>query len=92
MTHLTLFREAVDLLESRAGDPTLEDAIVLFCVHVEGLLVNRRIFVYLVNGGLHDRAVRVRRCAHVRGKGVVEEPILRRAVLRRRRCRWCPAG
>lgn len=39
-THLSLPGETVDLLEACPGDPTLEDAEVLFGVDIERLLVD----------------------------------------------------
>lgn len=87
MTHFALFMKAMDLLQPGSCDAALEDAIVLFRVHVQWLLVNRRVLVDLVDGGLGRGAVRLRRCtrAHGRRKGVIEETILRCALLGGRR-------
>ena len=42
----------MDLLETGAGDAPLEDAIVLLCVHVQGLLVHGGIILDLIYGWL----------------------------------------
>ena len=39
-TDLALLGEAMDLLDARTSDSTLENTVILFCVHVERLIVN----------------------------------------------------
>jgi hypothetical protein len=39
---LALLGETVDLLEPCTSNATLEDTVILFCVHVERLVVDRR--------------------------------------------------
>jgi hypothetical protein len=39
--YLTLLGEAVDLFDACAGDATLENTIVLFCVYVERFVIDR---------------------------------------------------
>ena len=39
--YLSLLGEAVDLLNACASDTALEDAIVLLCVYIERLVINR---------------------------------------------------
>jgi hypothetical protein len=40
-SYLSLLGEAVNLLEACTGDATLEDTIVLFCVHIERFIIDR---------------------------------------------------
>ena len=49
-TYLALLREAMDLLESCTSDATLENAVVLFCIHVERLVVDRWVGLKTMGG------------------------------------------
>jgi hypothetical protein len=50
--YLSFLGEAVDLLEACAGDATLEDTIILFCIYVERFIIDRGIGLrWLGSGG-----------------------------------------
>jgi hypothetical protein len=78
--YLSLLGEAVDLLEACAGDATLEDTIILFCIYVERFIIDRCIGLrWLGSGGevLRERglgfvvSMRWRRVARGRRRRVI---------------------
>ena len=49
-TDLSLTRQSMDFLQAGPGYSTLEDAVILLCIDVEGFFIKRGIVLDLIDG------------------------------------------